>query len=304
MTERSTQDYKIYYDILDGKGSGGFSTVFKGKEKKTNELRAIKVIDLNKLRVNLSYEIDDEKDDIEEHFKLLLNGIKKEFEIMKICSNDNENSVKCYEYFMNDDKFIIIMELCDMNLLELLMEKKKVYKKYFNSEEILEIMKQLNNTFKIMKENNIIHRDLKLENILIKKENGKYIVKLTDYGCSKRLISISNYGNTPGVGTVVYKAPELLEGKEYNYKVDLWSIGIIIYRLYFGKSPFPGLEKPALINYIDKYGNKLIKKTENEELDDLIKRLLEKDASKRLKWDEYWNHSFFKDKYKNKIILI
>ena len=121
---------------------------------------------------------------------------------------------------------------------------------------------------------------------------------------SKRLISISNYGNTPGVGTVVYMAPELLEGKEYNYKVDLWSIGIIIYRLYFGKSPFPGLEKPALIKYIDKYGNRLIKKTENEELDDLIKRLLEKDASKRLKWDEYWNHSFFKDKYKNKIILI
>ena len=63
---------------------------------------------------------------------------------MKICSNDNENSVKCYEYFMNNDKFIIIMELCDMNLLELLMEKKKVYKKYFNSEEIFEIMKQLN----------------------------------------------------------------------------------------------------------------------------------------------------------------
>ena len=95
MTERSAQDYKIYYDALEYKGSGGFATVFKGKEKKTNELRAIKVIDLNKLRVNLSYEIDDEKDDIEEHFKLFLNGIKKEFEIMKICSNNNNNSVKC-----------------------------------------------------------------------------------------------------------------------------------------------------------------------------------------------------------------
>ena len=53
------------------------------------------------------------------------------------------------------------------------MEKKKKENRYFNSEEILEIMKQLNNTFKIMKENKIIHRDLKLENILIKKENGK-----------------------------------------------------------------------------------------------------------------------------------
>ena len=165
-------------------------------------------------------------------------------------------------------------------------------------------MKQLNNTFKIMMENKIIHRDLKLENILIKKENGQNIIKLTDYGCSKRLLSLSNYGNTAGIGTVVYMAPEILKGEEYNYKADLWSIGIIIYRLYFGKFPFPGLEKQALINYIEKYGNKLIKKTENGELDDLIKRLLEKDISKRLKWDEYLNHNFFKDKYKNKIILI
>ena len=114
------------------------------------------------------------------------------------------------------------------------MEKLREDNRYFNSEEILEIMKQLNNTFRIMIENKIIHRDLKLENILIKEENGKNIIKLTDYGCSKRLISLSNYGNTQGVGTVIYMAPEILKGEEYNYKVDLWSIGIIIYSLYFG----------------------------------------------------------------------
>ena len=67
------------------------------------------------------------------------------------------------------------MELCDKNLSQLLMEKNKKDNRFFNSEEILEIMKQLNNAFKIMKDNNIIHRDLKLENILIKEENGKNI---------------------------------------------------------------------------------------------------------------------------------
>ena len=60
------------------------------------------------------------------------------------------------------------MELCENDLAKLLLEKKK-----FNSEEILEIMKQLNNTFKIMKEKNILHRDLKLENILIKYNDNK-----------------------------------------------------------------------------------------------------------------------------------
>ena len=303
MIERSNKNYEDYYEIIKGIGSGGFGTIYKGRKKNRDELIAIKVMDLNKIREDLMYVID-EKDNIEEKLKSYINGFIKEFEIMKKCCNNNNNSVKCYEYFYNKDNFIIIMELCDMNLSQLLLEKKKEDNRYFNSEEILEIMKQLNNTFKIMIENKIIHRDLKLENILIKKENGQNIIKLTDFGCSKKLISLSYYGNTQGIGTVAYMAPEILKGEKYNYKADLWSIGIIIYRLYFGKFPFPGLEKEALINYIEAHGNKLIKKTENKELDDLIKRLLEKNISKRLKWDEYLNHTFFKDKYKNKIILI
>ena len=70
------------------------------------------------------------------------------------------------------------MELCDGNLSKLLLEKKVL-----NEKEIYEIMKQLNNAFKIMKENKIIHRDLKLENILIKNNEDKtFTLKLSDYG--------------------------------------------------------------------------------------------------------------------------
>ena len=63
----------------------------------------------------------------------------------------------------------------------------------------------------------------------------------------KRFITLSNYGNTHGVGTDFYMAPEILKGEEYNYKADLWSIGIIIYRLYFCKFRFL-VEKQALVN--------------------------------------------------------
>ena len=84
---------------------------------------------------------------------------------------------------------------------------------------------------------------------MIKEENGQHIIKLTDYGESKKFISLSNYGNTHVVGTNFYMAPEILKGEEYNYKVDVWNIGIIIYRLYFGKVPFP-VEKQALVNNI------------------------------------------------------
>ena len=145
-----------------------------------------------------------------------------------------------------------------------------------------------------MKENKIIHRDLKLENILIKYEdNNKYKIKIADYGNSKRLDSLSKIYCNSKVGTLMYMAPEILNGKMYNYKCDLWSIGVIIYRLRFVKSPFSGQTEVALINNIINYNNNLIKKSGNKELDDLIKKLLEKDNEKRLNWDQYFNHPFF-----------
>ena len=98
-------------------------------------------------------------------------------------------------------------------------------------------------------------------------------------------------------------APEILKGGKYNYKCDLWSIGVIIYILKFAKPPFHGQTEAALINNINNFNHNIIKRTGNEDLDNLIKRLLEKDYEKRLNWDEYFNHPFFHS-FPNKINLI
>ena len=299
MDEKIKQDYKKYYDIIEIIGYGGYGLVYKGKEKKTKELRAIKIIDLDKIIEGLL--IFNDANELEKELQLNIDGFIQEFENMKLCSKDNINSVKCYEYFYNNKIFVIIMELCDKNLSQLLAENIKQNKIGFNEEQIWIIMNQLNNSFKIMKNNNIIHRDLKLENILIKYENNKTIFKIADYGSSKKLINLSSYCFS-NKGTLLYMAPEILKQEQYNYKCDLWSIGIIIYRLYFGKSPFTGETKEALVNIISKLGNKLINKTNNIELDDLIINLLNKNPSERLDWDKYLNHPFFK--YKKKLNLI
>ena len=296
---RQSHDFKKYYDNLEGIGNGAFTIVYKGKEIKTKELRAIKVIQLDRLKEYiLLYEGEDE--DLEKKLKKCIEGYINECENLKLCSCTN--SVKFYEYFYDGNNFVIIMELCDSNLSKLLLEKKNKNTKGFSNEEIYEIMTQLNNAFFFMKNNKIIHRDLKLDNILIKyKENNKYIVKLADYGSSKRLDSLSkNFCNT-NIGTLIYMPLEILKEEKYNYKCDLWSIGVIIYILKFGKSPFNGLTENALIKNINNFNNNKIKKTGNEELDDLIKRLLEKDYEKRLSWDEYFNHPFFQP-FSNKII--
>ena len=127
----------------------------KEKKKKTHEFRAIKVIEYEKIIENLLYEYDSKQ--VKEQLQKWSEIFMKEYNIMDICSKNNINSVKCYEYFNNDKNFVIIMELCEKDLSKALKEKIIKTGKGFDFEEIREIFNQLNNTFKVMKENNIIH---------------------------------------------------------------------------------------------------------------------------------------------------
>ena len=301
MDERSKSDYTNYYENIEPIGTGGFGYVYKVKEKGTeNSYRAAKVINLDHLRENIMMERGEVN--LEENLNTILEDYIKEFEIMKICSNNNDYSVKCYEYFQSEESFAIIMELCDKSLMQILAaERFKNKSDGLSVEKIYEIMKQLNNAFKVMEENKIIHRDLKLENILVKyndEEHSNFTIKLSDYGCSRRLDSLSINKCVTNVGTPIYTAPEILMGKEYNYKVDLWSIGIILYMLKFGKSPFSGEINLSLFNNINNFKKNSLKSTGNKELDNLIQNLIEKDPDKRLSWDEYLEHPFFKDNKK------
>ena len=88
----------------------------------------------------------------------------RNMKIIEGIDKDNQNAVKVYEYYENDKEFAIIMELCDCNLLTYFIEKNKS----FSSKEIKEILIQLNNSLKIMSNNNIVNRALKLDNIFLK----------------------------------------------------------------------------------------------------------------------------------------
>ena len=271
-------DYTKYYEINDEIGRGQYCKVFKGVNKKSKEVRAIKII-----------EIYNNKDN--NFIKYIINELNN----MKLCSEDNDNSVKYYEHFHYKDKFVIVMELCDNSLQNILNGRKEGFK----CEQIFNIMSQLNNTFKIMYKNKIIHRDIKLDNILVKyKDNNNndsninFIVKLTDYGISKQL---KNTVNTTSIGTPETMAPEVLEGEEnYDNKCDLWSIGIIIYQLYFKEYPYKGNTQVAIYKQIEKLGKKVLKKTKN-----VIETLLIREPEKRIDYEEYFNHPFFKENHVN-----
>ena len=178
--------------------------------------------------------------------------------------------------------------------MDFLIKKKSA----FNSMEIYDILNQLNNTFKMMVEKKLVHRDLKLENILVKyenKEKTKFILKLTDYEVTKKLNTFTEKFSDR-VGTLKYMAPEILKGNQYGRECDLWSLGVIIYTLFFKEFPFDGETDNILIEQINlNDDNQNIKKTGNKNLDDLIRRLLVIDPLKRMTWKQYFNHPFFKN---------
>ena len=88
-----------------------------------------------------------------------------------------------------------------------------------------------------MDENKLAHRDLKLENILVK-HNSKGKNKIADYDTSKQLINLSRLHSR--VCTLYFMTPEIIEFENYNEKCDLWSLGIILYDLCFQKYPYRG----------------------------------------------------------------
>ena len=148
----------------------------------------MKIINKNKIRTKYREEhlvpID------EKILDNLVNYSIMQTEMMKLLEDDelNENTVKFFEYFNTKEEFAIVMEKCDNDLCSAYIKRRD----NFNLEEIKNILYQINNTFKIMVKNNIIHGDIKLENILIKKrENNEIVYKLTDYAGKKEFLDLA-----------------------------------------------------------------------------------------------------------------
>ena len=205
------------------------------------------------------------------------NYFKKEIEIT--LSLENENCIKCYEIYEENSAIHFVLELISGgDLFDHIINSPK---KKLDENEVITLFKQmLKSLIYLHNELRVCHRDIKPENFLLYIEKNRNKIKLIDFGFSD-YIPENNYLIDP-IGTPQYCAPEIYQSQKYDFKADMWSLGVVLYNMVNGTQPFKLhnnnqdlIREDVLHKEINFDG------FENEGLKNLCKNLLERDPNKR-----------------------
>ena len=254
------------YKIINAIGSGSFGKVFKILDKESNKIYALKRIDLNN-----------------NQFKENLKSIQTETQILKTIKS--EYFVQFHESFKDGDSFYIVMEFCEHKDLRSFINTYKNNNKLIHEQVIFTIMEELCLGIKEIHSKNIIHRDLKPENIFI---SDNYKIKIGDFGISK-ILDGTDYAQT-FAGSYCYLAPEIINENKYSNKVDIWSLGCILYELCTLNRCFDSNNILKLINQINSgIHGKIDLNIYNDRWQKMIDLLLKKDYKERPNIEEALN---------------
>ncbi len=200
------------YEIIDRVGTGGMADVYKARDQRLNRYVAIKI-----LKQEYSGDVK---------FVSKFRG-----EAQSVAGLSHPNVVNVYDVGEDDDLYYIVMELVEGITLKKFIEKKG----RLDVNEAVGIGVQIAQGMQAAHDNNIIHRDIKPQNIIISKE-GK--VKVTDFGIAKA--ATSNTITSNAMGSVHYISPEQARGGYSDEKSDIYSLGVTLYEMLAGTVPFEG----------------------------------------------------------------
>ena len=260
-----------FYRIGKMLGKGAFGRVNLAMHKLSEQLVAVKSI-------NKQYLSEDESS-------------KKKVmqEVLILQKIRHDHIVRLYDSFETQKHIVFVIELCSGgDLLNYVRRRRRL------TEDVAKyIFKQVTEGLYYCHAKNIVHRDIKLDNLLLDSE-GK--VKICDFGVSK-LISENELMNEQ-CGTPAYIAPEILKDKGYSgFGVDVWSLGVCLFAMLYGTVPFKANNMSELHQLIlkGKYSLKDDKAELSDVAKDLIRKLLEPDCRKRIKIEEVRTHPWLSD---------
>ena len=206
----------------------------------------------------------------------------------------HQNIVRLLNVKENDKSIYLIMEYANTGSLFKYIRDKQC----LSEEESFKFFSQIINAIYFLHKNDFIHRDIKPENILI---FDNKVCKLCDFGCC---VELNGKQRSTYCGTTEYMSPEIVNKMEYSKEIDIWSLGILLYEMIHGYSPFnPNNEYYNTKEVIDKIKIHDLHFDINisKECKDLICHLLDKNAKNRYKIEDIFNSDFIKKYEKKKL---
>ena len=260
-------------------GTGSYGVVYHATHPCTSSQFAVKCI--NKQKVTMSGH-----DKTMEH-------LLTEIEVMSTVIS--ENIIRLYDVFQDQTNYYLILDYCNKGDFVNYMKERGIH--YLAEQEAVFFLKQIKNAFFELRKHQVMHRDVKLENLFIHNET----LKLGDFGFSKIRQSRAN----SILGSKYTMAPEILlnigKTAKYDAKVDLWSVGCVFYEMLFGEKFNHLTCKDGSI----KTQIKSIKMYKEEDLyfprpisesaKNMLRRLLTKNSLRRMSFEEFFAHELFRE---------
>ncbi|CAD8049189.1 unnamed protein product [Paramecium primaurelia] len=251
--EAFLSSFTEYYVLEKIIGKGNFAKVYQSLNKENQKLYAVKVFEKNKMR---SSETDKQ-------------ALLKEISIMRKL---NYNGViKLHEVFEDEINIYFVLDY---------LEGGELYHHIKNNEKfpeklVAKIIATILKTLDYLQKQNILHRDLKPENMILRNKGILDDIVITDFGLADYYSIKGNYLFSR-CGTPGYVAPEVLHDETYDFKIDIFSVGCLMYVLLAGRSPFKGQKYDDIVmkNYHCQVDYKSIENQISSEGQSLLKQLL------------------------------
>ncbi|OBZ81544.1 Serine/threonine-protein kinase ATG1, partial [Choanephora cucurbitarum] len=266
------------YIIQNKIGQGSFATVYKAQHKDTQQTVAIKSVKRSKLT------------------KKLLENLESEISILT--SIRHENIVGLIECQKTETNIYLVMEFCSLGDLSHYIKQKRPSKDAAGGLEqpvVRHFLRQLANALQFLRSQNLIHRDIKPQNLLLtpdRNPNNLPLLKVADFGFARFLPNASLADTL--CGSPLYMGPEILSYKKYDAKADLWSVGAVLYEMVTGRPPFRASNHIELLKKIKENKDQIHFPDHSvvidSDLKDLIRKLLKMYPVERLSFDEFFQH--------------
>ena len=288
MEQKLYSDFLEHYENIFPEEDFNLGKSFKASLKGTEKKVFLKIYDKNLLKKS--------------KYDYLLKQIKREIELSKLCAN--EHILKVNRKLESENAILLEYEDYFMNLMNYKQGELKGIK---DQEFFIKLLKELAKALKVLYDKKVIHRDIKPNNIfLVEKENDSedYTIKLGNFSSA----ILINENDNKQIGTILYTPPEMFKNLKYDEKVDLWSLGVSLYQVYMGQSPYGENVNLNLIKHTLLGNNFIYPFTGNTCLDVLLKKLMTINPKNRMNHKEFFeyviNDNFMTpnwkgDKYKN-----